>query len=61
MKQETKKWLGAGLGLALFCLLLFGGLFISSFHQGNQKEETVSSVSSERNDVHTSSKKVKKK
>ena len=61
MKQETKKWLGAGFGLALFCLLLFGGLFVSSFHQGNQKEETVSSVSSERNDVHTSSKKVKKK
>ncbi|EGO8095173.1 class A sortase [Enterococcus faecium] len=58
MKHETKKWLGAGLGLALFCLLLFGGLFFTSFNQG---KDTVSSVSSERKDVHTSSKKVKKK
>lgn len=58
MKHETKKWLGAGLGLALFCLLLFGGLFFTSFNQG---KDTISSVSSERKDVHTSSKKVKKK
>ncbi|KXF71663.1 class A sortase [Enterococcus faecalis] len=58
MKHETKKWLGAGLGLALLCLLLFGGLFFTSFNQG---KDTVSSVSSERKDVHMSSKKVKKK
>ncbi|EQA5452186.1 class A sortase [Enterococcus hirae] len=60
MKQETKKWLGAGLGLALFCLLLFGGLFVSSFHQGNQKEETVSSVSSESKNLSIPSKKAEK-
>ncbi|EGO9444908.1 class A sortase [Enterococcus faecalis] len=60
MKQETKKWLGAGLGLALFCLLLFGGLFVSSFHQGNQKEETVSSVSSESKNLFIPSKKAEK-
>lgn len=60
MKQETKKWLGAGLGLALFCLLLFGGLFVSSFHQGNQKEETASSVSSESKNLFIPSKKAEK-
>lgn len=58
MKQETKKWLGAGLGLALFCLLLFSGLFFASF---NQDKETVSSVSSESKNITYSSKKVEKK
>ena len=58
MKHETKKWLGAGLGLALFCLLLFGGLFFASFHQ---EKDSFSSFSSESKNITTSSKKVEKK
>lgn len=60
MKQETKKWLGVGFGFALFCLLLFGGFFVSSFHQGNQKEEMVSSVSSESKNLSMPLKKAEK-